>query len=53
MGRKRRTTADRAKLAHENGYNDDDTFADDAEVLKPMTDGSEDSYREALEIWAE
>ncbi len=28
-------------------------FPDDAEVLKPMTDGSEDSYREALEIWAE
>lgn len=53
MDRKRRTAADRAKLAHENGYNDDDAFADNAEVLKPMTEGSEDSDREALEIWAE
>ncbi|KAI9762161.1 MAG: Phosphatidylinositol 3,5-bisphosphate-binding protein [Chaenotheca gracillima] len=53
MGRKRRTAADRANLAREKGYNDDDAFADEAKILKPMTDGSEESYREALEIWAE
>lgn len=51
MGRKRRTPADRAKRARENGYDDDEAFADDAEILKPMTDGSEDAYGEALEIW--
>ncbi len=44
MGRKRRTPADRAKRARENGYDDDETFADNAEILK---------YREALEIWAQ
>lgn len=49
MGRKRKT----AKLARENGYDDNETFADDAESLKPMTDGGEGAYREALEIWAE
>jgi len=53
MGRKRRTLADRAKHARENGYDDNETFADNAEILKPMTDGSEDAYRKALEIWAE
>lgn len=53
MGRKRRTPANRAKRARENGYDDDETFADNAEILKPMTDGSEDAYREALEIWAQ
>jgi len=53
MRRKRRTPADRAKLARENGYDDNETFADDTEILKPMTDGSEGAYREALEIWAE
>ena len=42
MGRKRRTPADRAKRARENDY-DDEAFADDAEILNPMTDGSEDS----------
>ena len=53
MGRKRRTAGDRAKLARENGYHEEDTFADDTEILKPMTHGSEDSYRESLEIWVE
>ncbi|KAK3174899.1 hypothetical protein OEA41_002145 [Lepraria neglecta] len=53
MGRKRRTRADRAKLACANCYDDNQTFADDAEILKPMTDGSEDAYRDVLEIWAE
>ena len=47
------TPADRAKLACANGYDDNETFADDTEILKPMTDGSEDAYRNALEIWAE
>ncbi|MCJ1363333.1 hypothetical protein MMC16_002440 [Acarospora aff. strigata] len=53
MGRKRKTPADRTRIVRENGYDDDATFADDAEVLKPITAGSEDAYREALEIWAE
>lgn len=53
MSRKRKTSADRAKLARSNDYDDNKTFADDAEILKSMTDDSQDSYREALKIWAE
>ena len=53
MGCKRKTPADRAKLARENGYDDNDNFADDAKILKPMKDGSEDAYKGALEICAE
>ncbi len=33
MGRQRRTPTDRAKHARENGYDDNETFADDAEIL--------------------
>ncbi len=53
MSRKRKTSADRAKLARSNDYDDNKTFADDAEILISMTDDSQDSYREALKIWAE
>ena len=53
MGRKRRTPADRAKRARENGYDDDETFANNTEILKPITDYSEDLYRDTLEIWAQ
>lgn len=50
MSRKRRTSTDRAKRARENDYDDDEAFADDAEILKPMTDDSEDAYEKTLKI---
>ena len=51
MGRKRKVSASRAKRARENGYDVGRTFADDAETLKSMTDGSEEAYKEALAIF--
>ncbi len=53
MGRKKKSPADRTRLARANGYDDDETFADDVKVLKPITAGSENAYQEALGIWAE